>query len=66
MNEVTFLTELIKTKRAALEGSIEPNAIITGQRLVDGSYHVLSRYADTIWFQPDILFPAGSNEFIKK
>ena len=66
MNEATFLSEQINAKQAVETGLIEPNTVITGQRLEDGSYHVLGRYADTTWVLPDILFPAGTKESDKK
>lgn len=55
MNEATFLAEQINAKKAVEAGLIEPNTFITGQRLEDGSYHVLGRYANTTWVLPDIL-----------
>ena len=66
MNEATFLAEQINAKKAVEAGLIEPNTFITGQRLEDGSYHVLGRYANTTWVLPDILFPAGAKESDKK
>lgn len=62
MNEAAFRAEQLKALRGAESGEIAPNAIITGMRLDDGSYHVLSRYGDPVWTLPDSLFAAGTRD----
>lgn len=66
MKEAVFRAELLKTQQTALLGNISPKAVITGMRLANGSYHVLSRYGDNTWTLPDNLFPAGTIDSDKR
>lgn len=66
MNEAAFRAEQLKTLKGAEAGEFNANAIITGMRLDDGSYHVLSRYGDAVWTLPDSLFAAGTSDNKKK
>jgi hypothetical protein len=66
MNEAAFLAEQAQSLRTAQSGGITVNAVITGMRLDDGSYHVLSCYGDDIWVLPDSLFSAGVKDHSKK
>lgn len=66
MNEAAFRAEQMRALQAARAGAIDPNAVITGMRLEDGSYHVLSRCGDNTWILPDSLFPAGTEDSRKK
>ena len=60
MNEAAFRAEQLKALRGAENGELSPNDVITGMRLDDGSYHVLSRYGDLVWTLPDSLFVEGT------
>ena len=62
MNEAQFRSEQLKALQAAVKGAIDPNAVITGMRLENGLYHVLSRYGDAAWTLPDSLFSAGDQD----
>lgn len=66
MNEAVFLAEQAQALRSAQSGNITVNAVITGMRLDDGSYHVLSRYGDDVWILPDSMFPAGEKDSQKR
>lgn len=66
MNETEFRTEQFKALCAAKERAFEPNAVITGMRLEDGTYHILSRCGDNVWTLPDSLFSAGTKDNHKK
>lgn len=66
MNEIEFRSEQFKSICAVQSGTIDPNAVITGIRLEDGSYHVLSRFGDNVWILPDSLFSAGTKDYHKK
>ncbi|QNI04094.1 tyrosine-type recombinase/integrase [Halomonas sp. SH5A2] len=66
MNEVEFYAEQHKTLHAVQAGTIDSNVVITGMRLEDGSYHVLSRYDDDVWVLPDSLFSAAMTDSLKK
>ncbi|PWN56430.1 tyrosine-type recombinase/integrase [Abyssibacter profundi] len=66
MNEAAFRAEQLKALRGAESGELAANAVITGFRLDDGSYHVLSRYGDPVWTLPDSLFAAGTKDSKKK
>lgn len=66
MNEAAFRAEQLKVLSAAESAEIAPSAVITGMRLDDGSYHVLSRYGDPVWILPDSLFAAGTRDSQKK
>lgn len=59
MKEAAFRAEQLKAQHAAQTSEIDSNAVITGLRRSDGSYHVLSRYGDAIWTLPDSMFAAG-------
>ncbi|MEQ9130876.1 MAG: tyrosine-type recombinase/integrase [Salinisphaeraceae bacterium] len=66
MNETAFRAEQLKALHGAEAGDSDPQAIMTGMRLDDGSYHVLSRYGDPVWTLPDALFAAGTIDTQKK
>lgn len=66
MNEAGFLTEQLKALQAAETGAINPNTVLTGMRLDDGSYHVLSRCGDDVVTLPDTGFAAGTIDSQKK
>ncbi|MEQ9011307.1 tyrosine-type recombinase/integrase [Algiphilus sp.] len=66
MNEAIFRAEQLKALRGAESDGLAPNAVVTGMRLEDGRYHVLSRFGDPIWTLPDSLFPAGASDAYKK
>jgi len=66
MNEAEFRAEQLKSKHALQEGVIDSKSVITGMRLEDGSYHVLSRYSDDTWILPDTLFYSGMSDSRKK
>ncbi|MEQ9130853.1 MAG: tyrosine-type recombinase/integrase [Marinovum algicola] len=66
MNETAFRAEQLKALHGAEAGDSDPQAIITGMRLDDGSHHVLSRYGDPVWTLPDALFAAGTRDAQKK
>ncbi|MCK7550674.1 tyrosine-type recombinase/integrase [Marinobacter goseongensis] len=66
MNEAAFRAEQLKALQGAETGEPDPGVIITGMRLDDGSYHVLSRYGDPVWTLPDALFAAGKKDNQKK
>ena len=66
MNEIALRAATLKTLQGAQTGTINPNAVITALRLDDGSYHVLSRYGDTVWILPDSLFAAATNDAHKR
>ena len=66
MNETTFRAEQLKALQGAETGEPDPDAIITGMRLDNGSYHVLSRYGDLFWTLPDALFASGTKDNAKK
>ncbi|GHD33525.1 tyrosine-type recombinase/integrase [Parahalioglobus pacificus] len=66
MNETAFLTEQLMALRSAEGGEPAASAVITGMRLDGGSYHVLSRYEDSVWILPDSLFAAGIGDGKKK
>lgn len=66
MNEAKFYAEQLKALHAVQSETIDPNTVITGMRLEDGSYHVLSIYDDDVWTLPDSLFSAGTNDSFKK
>ena len=66
MNAAEFRAGQVKALHAVQTGMINPNALISGMRLEDGSYYVLSRYSDDVWTLPDSLFPAGAKDTQKK
>ena len=66
MNAADFRAEQLKVLHAVQARTINPNAIITGMRLEDSSYYVLSRYGDDVWTLPDSLFSAGIRDNQKK
>lgn len=66
MNEAEFCAEQLKSRHSLQEGIINPNSVITGMRLEDGSYYVLSRFGDMVWTLPDTLFYSGTNDSKKK
>lgn len=66
MNEVEFRSEQFKAICAVQTKTIDPNAVITGMRLENGNYHVLSRCGDNVWTLPDSLFSAGTKDNHKK
>ncbi|BBI53230.1 hypothetical protein HORIV_56510 [Vreelandella olivaria] len=65
MNAAEFHAEQLKVLHAIKVGEIDPNAIITGMVLEDGSYHILSRIGDDVWTLPDSLFSAGIVDSMK-
>lgn len=66
MNEAVFRAEQLKALHAVQTGNIDPNTVITGMSLEDGTYHVLSRCGDNTFTLPDNLFSAGTSEYQKK
>lgn len=66
MNAAEFRSEQLKALHAAQAGTINLNGVITGMRLEDGSYYVLSRYGDDVWTLPDSLFSVGIKDNQKK
>ncbi|WP_439503541.1 hypothetical protein [Methylophaga sp.] len=66
MNEAEIFSEQLKALQATLKEAIDPGTVITGIHLENGSYHVLSRYGDTVWTLPDSLFAAGVTDGNKK
>ncbi|MDR5900143.1 hypothetical protein QC823_14265 [Halomonas vilamensis] len=66
MNEAKFRAEQLKALQAAETEVINPNAVLTGVRLEDGSYHVLSRCGDDAVTLPDTVFAAGTRNNQKK
>ena len=66
MNEAAFRAEQQKALQSAQTGAIDAEAVITGMRLTDGSWHVLSRYGDPVWTLPDSLFAASVMDSKKK
>ncbi|MFI9653415.1 hypothetical protein ABGV17_01605 [Guyparkeria sp. GHLCS8-2] len=66
MRQAVFHAEQYKTIQAVQSGNIDSNAVIASMELVDGSYHVLSRYGDPVWVLPDSMFSAGVKDNVKK
>lgn len=66
MNEATYHAEQIKALNASQTETIDSNTVVTGMHLSEGSYHVLSRYGDDVWWLPDPLFAAGVRDNQKK
>lgn len=66
MNATEFRAEQLKALHAVQAGTINPNGVITGIRLEDSSYYVLSRYGDDFWILPNSLFSAGIRDNQKK
>jgi len=65
MNEARFRAEQLKALQSTEAGLINPNAVLTGMRMEDGSYYVLSRCGDDVVTLPDTGFAAGTNEYNK-
>ncbi|WP_192034955.1 tyrosine-type recombinase/integrase [Halomonas sp. YLGW01] len=61
MNEVRFRAEQMKSLQAIEAGAFNPHAVLTGMRLEDGSYQVLSYCGDDVVTLPDSLFTAGTS-----
>nr|WP_289073130.1 tyrosine-type recombinase/integrase [uncultured Halomonas sp.] len=66
MNAAGFRAEQMKALHSVEAGAINPNAVLTGMRLEDGSYHVLSRCGDDVVILPDSLFAAGTKDANKR
>lgn len=66
MNEARFRAEQMKALQSIEAGSFNPHAALTGMRLEDGSYHVLSYCGDDVVILPDSLFPAGTSNNQKR
>ena len=66
MNEARFRAEQMKALQAIKAGAFNPHAVLTGMRLEDGSYHVLSYCGDDVVTLPDSLFSAGTSNSNKR
>ncbi|MCO7216693.1 tyrosine-type recombinase/integrase [Halomonas sp. OfavH-34-E] len=65
MNEAKFRAEQMKALKAIEARAFNSHAVLTGMRLEDGSYHVLSYCGDDVVTLPDSLFTAGTSNNTK-